>query len=124
MRYVVVKPMAECLELIMQSSMAELQSSHARQLAHYKNLLIRAQSASSTALHELHTQLHQLQTAFDRLQAEHDECARRRQDSVMESEIAGAIGGSDLELKVRSTGRQERMRLLGIIADGEPSSEA
>lgn len=87
-------------------------------MGHYKNLLIRAQSASSTALHELHTRLHELQVEYDHLRAEHTECDIRREEDKKNRDFSRSLGENGLETTVRSMSKQERTRILGLLAEG------
>jgi len=97
-----------------------MQASHARQLTHYKNLLIRAQSASSSSLYDALTRLHELEGRYGTLEAEHARCremevARERDDGIVRQ-----LGpGRDLEEAVRKFSKSERVRVLGIMAEGQ-----
>ncbi|ORY24402.1 hypothetical protein BCR39DRAFT_325074 [Naematelia encephala] len=58
-------------------SKAAEQGAHTRQLTHYRNLLVRAQSSSSSELHELHSRLLDLENRYRQLEEEHAYCAKR-----------------------------------------------
>jgi hypothetical protein len=101
-------------------SLGDLQASHARQLTHYKNLLIRAQSASSSSLHDALTRLHELEGRYARLEAEHARCqesltAQKRDDGI----IGHLRQGGKLAEAVRELSKSERVRILGIMAEGK-----
>ncbi|KAK4688067.1 hypothetical protein P7C73_g2033, partial [Tremellales sp. Uapishka_1] len=106
-----------------------LQTNHARQLTHYKNLLVRAQSASSAELHELHSKLLDVEGKFAALKAEHAGCAgtlvkakkhsaKERGKEGVEHDVASAIAdGKGLAGVVKRLGKEDRVTLLGVIAE-------
>ncbi|WWD05747.1 hypothetical protein V865_003830 [Kwoniella europaea PYCC6329] len=57
------------------SPYAALETHYLRQITHYKNLLVKSQSASSSSLHDLHSQLHYLQKQYNELEAAHARCS-------------------------------------------------
>jgi hypothetical protein len=102
----------------LQPSLGELQASHARQLTHYKNLLIRAQSASSSSLHDALTRLHDVEGRYARLEAEY---AREREADIArekDSQLAGDLGRGSLAKAVKSLSKSERVLVLGLMAEG------
>ncbi|OCF37122.1 hypothetical protein I316_01027 [Kwoniella heveanensis BCC8398] len=113
------------------SPLATLQAKHLRQITHYKNLLVRSQSASSSSLHDLHSQLHTLQREYNWLRAEHAKCsdtkyirplecfeqsARAREVGRLEQRAVDGMR-EDLEGMVRGLTKDERVRLLGMVAE-------
>ena len=99
-------------------------SDHVRQIAHYKNLLVRAQSASSAALHELHTQLHDLQRRFRALQDEHALCdaIQREPDRWVGIESKGSTILAErkgVREVIHRSRKEDRIDLLGVIAEGK-----
>jgi hypothetical protein len=101
-----------------QPSLGELQASHARQLTHYKNLLIRAQSASSSSLHDALTRLHDMEGKYARLEAEYARCREADLAKEKDSQLAGDLGRGSLAEAVKSLSKSERVRILGIMAEG------
>jgi hypothetical protein len=101
-----------------QPSLGELQASHARQLTHYKNLLIRAQSASSSSLHDALTRLHELEGRYARLEAEYARCREGDLAREKDSQLAGHLGRGSLAKAVTNLSKSERVRILGIMAEG------
>jgi pyrimidine and pyridine-specific 5'-nucleotidase len=100
---------------------ASLQANHSRQLNHYKNLLVRAQSASSSSLHDLHSRLHRLEGKYAALEAEHEKCAERRKQERGKRDVEDALrAGKGIEGILRGMGKSERIKLLGTIAEGTP----
>jgi hypothetical protein len=99
----------------LQPSLGELQASHARQLTHYKNLLIRAQSASSSSLHDALTRLHELEGKYE---AEYARCRNEDLARERDSQLAGDLGRGSLAEAVKSLSKSERVRVLGIMAEG------
>lgn len=105
-----------------QPDIASLQVKHSKQLLHYRNLLIRAQSASSVSLHELHTKLHILEAQYATLKAQHDLCNK----PSASQEYGGMIGQAtkaiadkkSLEDVVRCLEKGDRIRLLKEVVDG------
>ncbi|WVF68610.1 hypothetical protein IAT40_003380 [Kwoniella sp. CBS 6097] len=107
------------------SPLAALQAKHLRQITHYKNLLVRSQSASSSSLHDLHTQLHTLQREYNWLRAEHANCGahvcdhtlvEQSQDiSTGQKAVEGMQG--DFGSMVRGLTKDERVKLLGLVAE-------
>lgn len=95
-----------------------MQASHARQLTHYKNLLIRAQSASSSSLHDALTRLHQSEGEYARLEAEYAKCWEADLARESDSQFAGHIGRGSLAEAVKGLSKSERVRLLGVMAEG------
>jgi hypothetical protein len=92
-------------------------------LTHYKNLLIRAQSASSASLHDALTRLHELEGRYARLEAEHARCqesliAQKRDDGI----IGHLRQGGKLAEAMRELSKAERVRILGIMAEGKSNS--
>lgn len=55
---------------MIQLSMQNLKREYERQITHYRNLLVRAQSASASSNHELHMQLQVLQGRYEGLRVE------------------------------------------------------
>jgi hypothetical protein len=102
----------------LQPSLGELQASHARQLTHYKNLLIRAQSASSSSLHDALTRLHELEGRYARLEAEYARCRKEDFAREKDSQLAGDLGRGSLAEAVKSLSKSERVRVLGLMAEG------
>jgi pyrimidine and pyridine-specific 5'-nucleotidase len=100
-----------------QSSLAGLRVSHAREIAHYRNLLVRAQSASSASIHELHTRLHDLQGRYDVLAQEHGQCGTR--DTGGDSLGRGIAGDGSIRDIARGMSKQERVKALAVFAEGE-----
>ncbi|WWD16533.1 hypothetical protein CI109_100960 [Kwoniella shandongensis] len=102
------------------SPIAMIQANHVRQITHYKNLLVRAQSASSSSLHELHHKLNALQRAYTKLEHEHAQCLARRQEEEtrcnLEKQVMSGLKGG-LAGSVRGMGKAERVKLLGMITD-------
>ena len=97
-----------------------MQASHARQLTHYKNLLIRAQSASSSSLHDALTRLHELEGRYARLEAEHARCREMEVARENDDGMVRQLGpGRDLAEAVRKLSKSERVRVLGIMAEGQ-----
>ncbi|WVW80126.1 hypothetical protein I302_102101 [Kwoniella bestiolae CBS 10118] len=102
------------------SPYAALETHYLRQITHYKNLLVRSQSASSSSLHDLHSQLHYLQKRYSELEAEHAKCGladnakrdevefEKRAVNCIRNDRAGALRGMD---------RDERVKLLGLVAE-------
>jgi hypothetical protein len=102
----------------LQPSLGELQASHARQLTHYKNLLIRAQSASSSSLHDALTRLHELEGRYARLEAEYASCREEDLARERDSQLAGDLGRGSLAEAVKRLSKSERVRILCIMAEG------
>ncbi|WVQ96144.1 hypothetical protein IAU59_003247 [Kwoniella sp. CBS 9459] len=107
------------------SPLAVLQAKHLRQITHYKNLLVRSQSASSSSLHDLHSQLHALQREYTSLKAEHARCAEKTCEhrnvdhaasTSLEQKVTDGFKG-DLEGTLRGLTKDERVKLLGMVAE-------
>lgn len=85
--------------------------------------MIRAQSASSVSLHELHTKLHILETKYTTLKAQHDLCSKvsaSQEYGEMVGQTTKAIGEKkSLEEVVRRLEKSDRMRLLQEVVEGE-----
>ncbi|WVQ83632.1 hypothetical protein IAT38_005773 [Cryptococcus sp. DSM 104549] len=110
------------------SPLAIMQANHLRQLTHYKNLLVRSQSASSSSIHNMHMQLQDLERAYKLLEREyhglaavHAECGERRAEQEREKGLVKrAVEGmkeEGLGGVVRGMGKDERVKLLGVIAE-------
>lgn len=101
--------------------MTFLRAQHAKQITHYKNLLVRAQSASSASLHELHQQLHDLQSRYNDLQAEHARCGdwMRMKREVFEDKAAESIVKRTVKEAIQDWDSDERIRLLGLVVESE-----
>lgn len=85
---------------------------------------MRAQSASSASLHELHTQLHNLEKRYQALREEHARCGAKEADvgrlKRVETEASRSLSeGKGLRDLIRESRREERVDLLGIVAEGE-----
>lgn len=102
----------------LQPSLGELQASHARQLTHYKNLLIRAQSASSSSLHDALTRLNEMEGRYARLESEHARCREADLARERDSQLAVHMGRGSLAEGVQSLSKSERVRVLGLVAEG------
>ncbi|RXK40396.1 hypothetical protein M231_02229 [Tremella mesenterica] len=106
-----------------ETSLGQLQAVHHKQLTHYKNLLVRAQSASSSSLHDLHTKLHQVETLYNNLLAEHALCAGKvteiSRDRQLENTAAESLkNGEGLGVVIRGMNKDDRIHLLGVIVEG------
>ncbi|OCF74968.1 hypothetical protein I204_03815 [Kwoniella mangroviensis CBS 8886] len=102
------------------SPYATLETHYLRQITHYKNLLVKSQSASSTSLHDLHSQLHYLQKQYHELEAEHARCSAadrsKRGQEEFEKRAVDSVR-NDLAGTLRSMDRDERIRMLGLVAE-------
>jgi hypothetical protein len=87
-------------------------------LTHYKNLLIRAQSASSSSLHDALTRLHELEGRYARLEADYARCREADLAKERDIQLAGHLGKGSLAEAVKSLSKSERVRVLGIMAEG------
>ncbi|KAL7419628.1 E1 ubiquitin-activating protein [Cryptotrichosporon argae] len=85
------------------TSIAALRTEHARELSHYKTLLVRAQSASSASLNEMHVKLVDAERRYAALKAEHARCARAE------------VRHEDVSRMMRATGKEGRMRVLEMV---------
>jgi pyrimidine and pyridine-specific 5'-nucleotidase len=92
--------------------MAELQEEHQRQITHYKNLLVRAQSASASSIHDLHTRLQELQKRYDALSEEHGACGSLAREQ-------GSADGHGIGRMMRDRDQSGRMRVLHEVLEGE-----
>nr|XP_018264697.1 uncharacterized protein I303_02874 [Kwoniella dejecticola CBS 10117]OBR86855.1 hypothetical protein I303_02874 [Kwoniella dejecticola CBS 10117] len=102
------------------SPYAALETHYRRQITHYKNLLVRSQSASSSSLHDLHSQLHHLQKRYNELEAEHAQCNEREKAKTHQADFerrAVEAVRDDFGNTVRAMDRDERVKLLGLIAE-------
>ncbi|WRT65681.1 uncharacterized protein IL334_002626 [Kwoniella shivajii] len=102
------------------SPLAALERHYLRQITHYKNLLVRSQSASSSSLHDLHSQLHVLKSRYHGLEIEHAQCAEKemtsRQEVASEKRIVNEMKNG-LHGTIRDMGRDERVQLLGLVVE-------
>ncbi|WWC87868.1 uncharacterized protein L201_002766 [Kwoniella dendrophila CBS 6074] len=102
------------------SPYAAMETHYLRQITHYKNLLVKSQSASSSSLHDLHSQLHSLQKLYKELEAEHSKCVTRDKDKQDEADFEKrAVQGvkNGMAGVVRGMEKDERIKLLGLVAE-------
>lgn len=101
-----------------------MKTRHARQIAHYKDLLVRAQSASSASLHDLHSKLHELEGRYRALQEGHAKCGIKLRDAQRRNDLEQVVVQSlEADKTVRGVverlTKKDRVEMLGIIAEGE-----
>ena len=97
---------------------------HHKQVTHYRNLLVRAQTASSSAIHDLHTKLLETEARLVALQAEHSQCLARAEE---ERRIQGATDraaevlkrGGNLGSVIRDLSKDKRIDMLGYMVEGK-----
>lgn len=85
-----------------------------RQLQHYKTLLVRAQSASSASIQDLHMQVVDMERRYKAIFNEHAQCAPKSKEVV-------SIDLNSLETQIRGMTSTDRIRLLGVVAEGRSS---
>lgn len=101
----------------------QLQAKHDRKIGDYMNLLVRAQSASSTSLRGLHTRLNDAEFQFQELQAVHVQCMKRnkawRTRNGTEMAAAEAISSEAGPRGVmRHLNIEESLRPSSAVSDG------
>jgi pyrimidine and pyridine-specific 5'-nucleotidase len=96
-------------------SIQGLKREHDRQITHYRNLLVRAQSASASSIHEMHMKLQDLQERYDTLRAEHAACGIAPSLPIRGQEGLGLIVG------MRRMDKAGRMDILVAVLEGQKS---
>ncbi|KAI9632590.1 WD40-repeat-containing domain protein [Dioszegia hungarica] len=92
-----------------QHGLSDIQESHRREIKHYRNLLIRAQSASAASIHELDGRLREAETRYDDLLRQHGECGKGKGKEVDVDTIREVM---------RTLDRSGRLEMLDMVLEG------